>query len=88
MSWSEKDILNGVREYGEGYPVYLINEVFTEDRVKWQSEEIKSTLQLNEVRLVLYARNEGGNNCTGVDLLDVIKWVKENKPELLQHVSA
>jgi len=30
------------------------------------------------------AWNEGGYNCTAVDLGDVIKWLKENKPELLK----
>lgn len=35
-------------------------------------------------RLVIHAKNEGGYNCTEVDLLDVIQWVKENKPELLK----
>ncbi len=27
--------------------------------------------------------NEGGHNGTAVDLLDVIAWVKANRPELL-----
>jgi len=35
-------------------------------------------------RLVIYALNEGGYNSTSVDLVDVINWVKENKPELLR----
>ncbi len=35
-------------------------------------------------RLVIRAFNEGGYNCTDVDLLDVIDWVKQNKPELLK----
>ena len=34
-------------------------------------------------RWVIVAYNEGGCNLTKVDLLDVIDWVKENKPELL-----
>jgi hypothetical protein len=34
-------------------------------------------------RLVILASNEGGYNGTSVDLLDIIAWVKKNKPELL-----
>lgn len=33
--------------------------------------------------LVIRALNEGGYNCTEVDLLHLINWVKENMPELL-----
>ena len=35
-------------------------------------------------RVIIIAYNEGGYNKTEVDLLDVIEWVKENKPELLK----
>ena len=35
-------------------------------------------------RWVIWAENEGGYNGTVVDLLDVIDWVKKNKPELLR----
>lgn len=34
-------------------------------------------------RWVIEAYNEGGYNSTQVDLLDVIAWVRENRPELL-----
>ncbi len=34
-------------------------------------------------RMVVEARNEGGNNGTRVDLLDLLAWVAENMPELL-----
>ena len=34
-------------------------------------------------RLTISALNEGGHNCTEVDLLEVIAWVKANRPELL-----
>ena len=36
-----------------------------------------------EGRLVIFALNEGGHNGTSVDLLDVLEWVRANKPELL-----
>lgn len=34
-------------------------------------------------RLAIFALNEGGYNVTSVDLIDLIQWVKRNKPELL-----
>jgi hypothetical protein len=37
-------------------------------------------------RLVIRAFNEGGMNCTSVDLLDVLKWVKANRPDLWEAV--
>jgi len=35
-------------------------------------------------RLVVRALNEGGHNSTEVDLLQLIAWLKTNKPELLK----
>lgn len=34
-------------------------------------------------REVIKAVNEGGYNSTHVDLLDLITWLKQNRPELL-----
>jgi len=34
-------------------------------------------------RWIIMAKNEEGRNYTEVDLLDLIDWVKKNKPELL-----
>jgi hypothetical protein len=34
-------------------------------------------------RIVIEARNEGGNNGTRVDLVDLLAWVGENMPHLL-----
>lgn len=34
-------------------------------------------------RLVVRAQNQGGHDCTHVDLVDLIKWVSENMPELM-----
>ncbi len=33
-------------------------------------------------RLCVVAVNEGGNNSTWVDLEDLLKWIKANKPEI------
>lgn len=35
-------------------------------------------------RQVILAFNEGGHNSVRIDLLDIIDWVKENRPELLK----
>ena len=34
-------------------------------------------------RLVIYARNEGGHNCTCVDLLDLLAWIQKHRADLL-----
>ena len=34
---------------------------------------------------VIDATNEGGYKCTHVDLMDVILWIKEHKPSLLDY---
>lgn len=39
-----------------------------------------------EDRFVIQALNEGGNNETIVDLLDVLEWVINNCPELISFV--
>ena len=39
-------------------------------------------LELND-RLIIQALNEGGNNGTRVDLIDVINWVVSNRPDLI-----
>jgi hypothetical protein len=61
-----------IREYGEGKVV----EIIEHDGYYYNRPETKG-------RLVIIALNEGGHNSTEVDLLDVIEWVKKNKPELL-----
>jgi hypothetical protein len=33
-------------------------------------------------RLTICAPTEGGYNCTDIDLLDLLDWVKKNRPEL------
>jgi len=34
-------------------------------------------------RLVVRAWNEGGSNCTEVDVLELVAWLKQNRPDLL-----
>ncbi len=59
--------MDGVREYAENMDVELV----TDERESGDPD-----------RLLVYALNEGGHNCTLVDLLDLLKWVKTNRPEL------
>jgi len=35
-------------------------------------------------RLVICAINEGGFNCTLVDIEDLINWLRENRPDILE----
>lgn len=62
-----------IREYAEEEPVKIYK------RVAVQGIDRKGV-----GRWVIGARNEGGYNGTEVDLLDVLDWVKQNKPELLK----
>lgn len=59
-------IMDGVREYAEGYEVQLE--------------------QTKEGRFVVVARNEGGYNCTEVDLTDLIGWVEKHQSQIWNEV--
>ena len=67
-----------IREYGDGGDVEITEAEL--DEYGTRSTEFKQ----GDKRFVIIATNEGGHNNTLVDLLDVIAWVKENKPELLK----
>jgi hypothetical protein len=62
-------LMDGVTEHNEGLPVRL---------------EYFAYSHPGPVRAVIKALNEGGCNSTEVDLLDVLSWVKANRPELLK----
>jgi len=53
----------------------------TDIREYVESEPVE--IKEKDGRLVIEALNEGGHNGTEVDLVDVIEWVKMNKPDLL-----
>ena len=55
----------------------------TLDGVREYSEGYEVKLGVEDGRPVLVAINEGGYNSTAVDLVDVIAWVRANRPELL-----
>lgn len=66
--------MDGVTEYCEGMPVHLL-----------ESTKDPYTFKLID-RWVIQAANEGGHNSTEVDLVDLLLWLKKNKPDLLKEV--
>jgi len=51
--------------------------------IREYAEEISVGIIHHKERLVIQAINQGGHDCTYVDLVDVINFVKRNMPELL-----
>ena len=58
-----------IREYAEEMEVAVCERIMDDE---------------GNTKLVIDALNEGGYNGTHVDLLDVLEWVKANKPELIE----
>ncbi len=67
----------GVTEYCENIPVYLTDTTgiyeYLVDKSEWAGNG----------RLVIKAINEGGYNSTQIDVLELIQWLKDNRPDLL-----
>ena len=79
-------ILEKVFEYAEQDDVNI--EVLN---IPYELEHYKDVLKYpewvpKEKRLVITGTNEGGYNCTQVDLLQLLSWVKKNHPELWEEV--
>ena len=70
-------LMNGVTEYAEGYEVQLVETTGTYVGDKPETE------WPGRGRLAIKALNEAGHNCTEVDLLEVLAWVKANRPDLM-----
>ena len=70
-------LMNGVTEYAEGYEVRLVETTGTYVGDKPETE------WPGRGRLAIKALNEAGHNCTEVDLLEVLAWVKANRPDLM-----
>lgn len=66
--------MEGVREYCEDLPVKL----------EYELEDKYSSVPKGG-RWVISALNESGHNSTQVDLLDLIKWLRESRPDLLRN---
>ena len=67
--------MNGVTEYAEGYEVRLVETTGAYDGI--------SKERPGAGRLVILALNEAGHNCTEVDLLELLAWVKAHRPDLM-----
>lgn len=69
--------LGGVTEYCEDMPVELAETtgryVYGIPEEEWPGRG----------RIVILAKNEGGHNSTEVDLLELIAWLRANRPDLL-----
>jgi hypothetical protein len=56
-----------IREYGEGRPVEIVRRDGNPGKKRW----------------VVRAANQGGFDCTEVDILDLLAYLKEERPGLL-----
>lgn len=65
----------GVREYSEGLDPRLLTVVTNE-----------CTSFEGETRLVIEAVNEGGYNSTAIDLFDALRWIKDNRDDLIEGI--
>lgn len=78
MSGDAGMIMDGVTEYAEGYPVRI-----RATEGVWRSTGGPKESRPGFGRLVVAAVNEGGHNCTEVDLVELLAWVKTHRPDLL-----
>jgi hypothetical protein len=72
--------MTSIREYSEGLPVTIEEYVVTERK----SLQLQGRAKVGERRITIVASCQAGFDGTQVDLLDLLQWVKENKPELLK----
>ena len=77
------EVMTGVREHSEGYDVHLVHLPLI-----FRRAPDGSSLPPEGGRMVISAENEGGHNQTHVDLLDLLRWVKANHPDLLESLAA
>ncbi len=71
--------------YAAKYPDRIKGEEFLEG-VREHAEGSWVSIKADEDtgRECVLAYNEGGHNCTLVDLLDLVEWIKANRPELIK----
>ena len=62
--------MDGVTEYAEKYPV----EICIEDPSNHNG--------LTEPRIGFRAYNEGRYNCTVIDAVELLTWMKKNRPDI------
>ncbi len=77
MREDKSTLMLGVTEYAEGYEVRLVETkgYYTSGKPEpeWPGRG----------RLAIKALNEAGHNWTEVDLLELLAWVKANRPDLM-----
>lgn len=69
-------VMDGVREYNEGMPVYFAP---TEDANR--TGETRAAERAG--RFVLEAFNEAGHNSVAIDVEDVLAWIAKHHPDML-----
>ena len=74
---SDDVTMQGVREYAEGYDVFIGP---TEGFYNFGGPRDGAG------RLAVKATNEGGFNGTEVDLLDLLMWLHVNRPDIIETV--
>jgi hypothetical protein len=83
-------LIPGVFEHEENSNVFLqIRDYGPDGEMRKYEDACKYAKEQGipeEKRLVIVAYNEGGWNCTAVDFLQLLKWVKENCPEILEEI--
>lgn len=67
----------GVTEYAEGHEVRLVETTGA------YTSGVPESQWPGRGRLAVKAWNEGGGNCVEIDLLELLAWVKANRPELI-----
>lgn len=81
-------VMEGVREYGESTGnVRIVDGVEALDyeyveRTGAEARMFDLVVKRSRPVIVVVAENEGGYNDTEVDLMDLLRWVKKNRPEL------
>jgi hypothetical protein len=69
--------MDGVKEYAEGMIVEL-----TQTTGIYESA-IPKEQRDGYGRWVIRAKNEGGYNCTEVDVFQLVQWLKSNRPDMI-----
>ena len=71
-------VMSGVTEYAEEEPVELVQSTGS------YRDGVPDSERPGFGRWVVRALNEGGHKCTEVDVLHLVAWLKEHRPDLLE----
>lgn len=81
---TEKQSSNGIREYAEGMKVEISRLEAVDVHI--YGDQISDIEPYMEERHTIIAYNACGNSNTQVDLIDILKHVKENMPDLWESI--